>query len=324
MDGATHPTCAQTESNAGDESADAQRKPEDETEHVQHVDEFTPRDRIVSPRSADRNRQKSSGISVETYRHHDVSGHQCLAPSGRQEATCLRVWLIHDVSTRAAGRTSIGEMVAFLRQKGSTCRTLLRRSNRPCRCPGPCAVLSASSLSIQTLLQLLEPVLDENHAGRRRVRIAGCAVLEHQEPLAVRGHVVRARGKWSHARRLAAVGWIAFLSIPLLSWAQVADDSREKTEKVTDILSALQAEPGKRIADIGAGEGFYSIRIARAVGPTGRVTAVDVSEKHLEKLRARIQQDQVTNVDVVVGAVDDPRLPTGTFDAVLIYTPITK
>jgi ubiquinone/menaquinone biosynthesis C-methylase UbiE len=123
----------------------------------------------------------------------------------------------------------------------------------------------------------------------------------------------------NHARRRAAVGWIALLSIPMLSWAQVADDSREKTEKVSDILSALQAEPGKRIADIGAGEGFYSFRIARAVGPTGRVTAVDVSEKYLDKLRARIQQDKVTNVDVVVGAVDDPGLPQNTFDAVLIY-----
>jgi len=78
----------------------------------------------------------------------------------------------------------------------------------------------------------------------------------------------------NHAHKRAAVGWIALLSIPILSWAQVADDSREKTEKVSDILSALQAEPGKRIADIGAGEGFYSLRIARAVGPTGRVTAV--------------------------------------------------
>lgn len=44
-----------------------------------------------------------------------------------------------------------------------------------------------------------------------------------------------------------------------------------------------------------------------------------MSEKYLEKLRARIQQDEVTNVDVVVGAVDDPHLPPDTFDAVLIY-----
>ena len=112
---------------------------------------------------------------------------------------------------------------------------------------------------------------------------------------------------------------LLLLSIPRLALAQVADDSREKTEKVSEILVALQVEPGKRIADVGAGEGFYSLRIARAVGPTGRVTAVDVSEKYLEKLRARIQQDNVTNVDVVVGTVDDPHLPENAFDAVLIY-----
>ena len=112
---------------------------------------------------------------------------------------------------------------------------------------------------------------------------------------------------------------LLLLSIPTLARAQVADDSREKSEKVNEILAALKAEPGRRIADVGAGEGFYSLRIARAVGSTGRVTAVDVSEKYLEKLRARLQQDNVTNVDVVVGAVDDPRLAQDTFDAVLIY-----
>lgn len=112
---------------------------------------------------------------------------------------------------------------------------------------------------------------------------------------------------------------IALLLFPTFSWAQAADDSREKSEKVSEILAALQAKPDKRIADIGAGEGFYSLRIARAVGPTGRVTAVDVSEKYLDKLRARLQQDKVMNVDVVVGAVDDPHLPEGAFDAVLIY-----
>jgi ubiquinone/menaquinone biosynthesis C-methylase UbiE len=123
----------------------------------------------------------------------------------------------------------------------------------------------------------------------------------------------------SHGRCWSAVSLLLLLSIPSPALAQVANDSREKTEKVGEILAALQAEPGKRIADVGAGEGFYSLRIARAVGPTGRVTAVDVSEKYLEKLRARIHQDNVTNVDVVVGAVDDPRLSENTFDAVLIY-----
>ena len=123
----------------------------------------------------------------------------------------------------------------------------------------------------------------------------------------------------SYGRRWSAMSLLLLLSIPRLALAQVADDSRGKTEKVGEILAALQAEPGKRVADVGAGEGFYSLRIAQAVGPTGRVTAVDVSEKYLEKLRARIQQDNISNVDVVVGAVDDPRLAENAFDAVLIY-----
>jgi len=93
----------------------------------------------------------------------------------------------------------------------------------------------------------------------------------------------------------------------------------DESEKVGEVLAALQAEPGKRIADVGAGEGFYTLRIARAVGPTGRVTAVDITEDNLENLRARLQQDDVTNVDFVRCAVDDTRLPQNTFDAVLIY-----
>ena len=55
------------------------------------------------------------------------------------------------------------------------------------------------SLSIHTLFQLLEPVLDDDHAGRRCVRIAGCAVFEHQEPLAVRRHVVMSAGEMASA-----------------------------------------------------------------------------------------------------------------------------
>lgn len=116
-----------------------------------------------------------------------------------------------------------------------------------------------------------------------------------------------------------AVALMVLTVVPRVVAAQSADDSREKTEKVGDILDALQAGPGKRVADVGAGEGFYTFRIAKAVGPTGRVTAVDVSEKYLEKLRERLKQDNISNVDVVVGAVDDPRLPANSFDAVLIY-----
>jgi predicted methyltransferase len=101
--------------------------------------------------------------------------------------------------------------------------------------------------------------------------------------------------------------------------AQRNVDSREKTEKVADVLAALDAVPGKVIADVGAGEGFYTIRIARAVAPTGRVTAVDVDQKVLDLLSQRVAKDSLENVDVLLGAFDDPKLAASTYDAVLVY-----
>lgn len=100
---------------------------------------------------------------------------------------------------------------------------------------------------------------------------------------------------------------------------QTNSPARDRTEKVGEILAALDATPGRIIADVGAGEGFYTIRIARAVGPTGRVSAVDIEEKSLAKLRSQLVADEIANVDVVLGATDDPRLPAATFDAVLVY-----
>ena len=83
--------------------------------------------------------------------------------------------------------------------------------------------------------------------------------------------------------RIKPVAYLALVLMVVISFttisAQRNADSREKTEKVADILAALEAAPGKVIADVGAGEGFYATRIARAVLPDGRVTAVDVDEK---------------------------------------------
>ena len=105
----------------------------------------------------------------------------------------------------------------------------------------------------------------------------------------------------------------------LLGASQIDSDRREKTEKVGEVLAALEATTGKVIADVGAGEGFYTIRIAKAVAPTGRVTAVDVDQKVLDTLRQQLTADKIDNVDIVLGALDDPKLASATYDAVLVY-----
>jgi predicted methyltransferase len=110
------------------------------------------------------------------------------------------------------------------------------------------------------------------------------------------------------------------VAIPLvLSAAQESEAELERFHRVSDLLNFLDARPGAVIADVGAGDGFFTVRIARAVASDGRVTAEDISETPLKKLRERVAREQTGNVDVVLGAADDPRLPIERFDAVLIH-----
>ena len=94
--------------------------------------------------------------------------------------------------------------------------------------------------------------------------------------------------------------------------------SRESWQRVPDIFSAMNIANGAQVADVGAGDGFFTTRLARAVGPTGRVYAVDISQNALDRLTRRVAEEGLKNVNAVLGAADDPRLPAGALDAVLI------
>jgi predicted methyltransferase len=124
----------------------------------------------------------------------------------------------------------------------------------------------------------------------------------------------------SHAR-VAVVFLVALISA--VSWrvpsAQESGPEFERQNRVADLLRLLGAQPGSLIADVGAGEGAFTIPIARAVAPNGRAVAVDIKDSALNKLRDRAARDGISNVDVVVGATDDPHLPAGQFDAVMIH-----
>jgi ubiquinone/menaquinone biosynthesis C-methylase UbiE len=90
--------------------------------------------------------------------------------------------------------------------------------------------------------------------------------------------------------------------------------AEERPDRVVDGMElALDAQ----VADIGAGTGYFTFRIAEAV-PKGRVYAVDVQPEMLEVLRKRIERRAITNVTPVLGAEDDPKLPSDRLDAVLL------
>lgn len=93
---------------------------------------------------------------------------------------------------------------------------------------------------------------------------------------------------------------------------------REQWQKVDEIFAALQVKPGAVVADIGAGDGFFTTRLAAAVGATGRVHAVDIGASVLRRLEGKVAAAGLTNVEVIEGAVDDPRLPAASLDAALI------
>lgn len=123
--------------------------------------------------------------------------------------------------------------------------------------------------------------------------------------------------------RLAALIWVAILGGPAAagqdSSARAREESqREAWQNVPRILEALGVGSGAVVADIGAGSGFFTVRLSRAVGPTGRVYAVDVNTRVLEQLRKRVGDEDLSNVVVVEGSAWDPRLATATLDAALI------
>ena len=93
---------------------------------------------------------------------------------------------------------------------------------------------------------------------------------------------------------------------------------RAAWQKPEQIMDALKIAEGSRVADIGAGAGFFTIRLARRVGPNGRVYAQDIQQAMIEAIKRRLTRERLQNVETVLGTEDDPRLPHGILDAVLV------
>jgi tRNA A58 N-methylase Trm61 len=93
---------------------------------------------------------------------------------------------------------------------------------------------------------------------------------------------------------------------------------REAEENPEGALDAMGIRPGMKIADIGAGVGYFSLRMSRRVGPDGRIYAVDLQQGMLDRLRARAAAQGVANLETILGSVADPKLPAGEMDIVFL------
>ena len=94
--------------------------------------------------------------------------------------------------------------------------------------------------------------------------------------------------------------------------------TRQLEEKTDDMIEALKLKPGEVVADIGAGTGYVTWRMAKKVAPTGKVYAVEIQQEMLDLLSANMKERGITNVVQALGTVSNPKLPTNTLDLIIM------
>jgi ubiquinone/menaquinone biosynthesis C-methylase UbiE len=115
-----------------------------------------------------------------------------------------------------------------------------------------------------------------------------------------------------------AIAVISFLGCS--SWKRFAYEGfdRDSWQQPELVISSLELEKGDRVADLGAGGGYFTFRLADAVGPEGRVYAIDVDPDMTAYLAERAAEEGHENVEVILAETDDPGLPDGEID--LLFT----
>lgn len=102
-------------------------------------------------------------------------------------------------------------------------------------------------------------------------------------------------------------------------WAEILErKDRDEWQKPDEVVEALALKAGEDVADIGAGTGYFSARIARAVGPEGKVYAVDIQQDLIDHLAARAEREGLPNLTPTLGTPDDPNLRAGSADLIFI------
>ena len=128
-------------------------------------------------------------------------------------------------------------------------------------------------------------------------------------------------GCGSHARQEAAPGPFPAADRPVATivsprWS--TEEARDRVNEAGAVMTRAGIRPGMTVADIGAGEGYYTVRLARRVGKDGRVLAEDIVPATRDQLAERVARDRLDNVSVKLGEAADPKLPPASFDRVLL------
>jgi predicted methyltransferase len=105
---------------------------------------------------------------------------------------------------------------------------------------------------------------------------------------------------------------------PIVDGAFSTEDARDRLGEAEEVMQLAGVKPGMSVADVGAGEGYYTVRLARVVGPKGRVLAEDILPDVRDTLSDRVQRERLDNVAVKLGTPDNPMLPSGSFDRVFL------
>jgi len=98
----------------------------------------------------------------------------------------------------------------------------------------------------------------------------------------------------------------------------VSEETRDDLGEAQMVMQLANIRPGMTVADIGAGEGYYTVRLAERVGAKGRVLAQDIDEAAIKRLGNRVERERLDNVSIKQGAEDDPRLPENSFDRIFL------
>ena len=105
---------------------------------------------------------------------------------------------------------------------------------------------------------------------------------------------------------------------PIVGDTYSTEDARDRLGEAEEVMQLAGVRAGMWVADVGAGQGYYTVRLARVAGPKGRVLAEDIVPEVTDELTDRVQRERLDNVAIRLGKPDDPKLPAHSFDRIFL------